>query len=81
MRKALLHDQRNAPSGQQRFQRPAVEKADDRALDQQARQRRHDKAQRQREKKIALVKRPGGIQAGQVQRQNRSACRETETAA
>ena len=32
----LLQDQRDAPGGEQRFERPAVEEADDAALDDQA---------------------------------------------
>ncbi len=32
----LLQDQRDAPGGQQRFERPAIEVADDDALDDQA---------------------------------------------
>ena len=57
----------NAPGGQQGFQRTAVQKSDDRPLDDQTSQSGHEETQRVRQKEIAFVEPTGGIEARQVQ--------------
>ena len=52
----LLQDQRNAPGREQRFQRSAVEKADDEALDQHADEPGNDEGQRQRDRERPFAK-------------------------
>ena len=52
----LLHDERHAPSRQQRFEGPAVKEADDETFEDQAGQGCGDEAQRQRKEEVAFVK-------------------------
>ncbi len=53
----LLQDQRQAPGREQRFQRPAVEEADDALLDQDADEARHHESQRHRDQQ-RIVEQP-----------------------
>ena len=46
----LLQDQRDAPGGEQRLERPAVEEADDAALDDDADAARDEEGERQRDR-------------------------------
>ena len=48
----LLEEQADAPGGEQRFERPSVEAADQRAFEQQTRQSGHNESQRQGQDKV-----------------------------
>ena len=61
----LLQDQRDAPGGEQRFQRAAVEEADDAALDQDADEARDQERERHRDEQ-RIVEQAGIAGADQV---------------
>ena len=68
----LLQNERDAPGGEERFQRAAVKEADDAALQGDADQRRHDEAKRQRDEEVGIERRP----ASSYRRSARSAAAE-----
>ena len=63
----LLEDQRDAPGGEQRFERAAVEEADDAALEDDADERGHDEAERERDEKVVVERAAGEVHAGEAQ--------------
>ena len=54
----LLEDERDAPGGEQAFERAPVEEADDAALEHDADERGGEEAQRQGDEEIAVVDAP-----------------------